>query len=72
MKKKWESGRNNKKRGEWREIKLEWEGKRVEVAEGYFCPNRVILEAIKSVGLVLQYRGIFVPFNKLEEGKGGG
>ena len=36
-----------------REIKLEQEEKGVEVAYGYFCLDWVILEAIKSGGLVL-------------------
>ena len=40
------------------------EKKGVDVAEGYFCPDQVILEAIKSGGLVLQYWGIFVPFDQ--------
>ena len=36
--------------------KIRMRGKKgVDVAEEYFCPDQVILEAIKSGGLVLQY-----------------
>ena len=52
-----ESGRKNKKKKKVKEGKYNQNGrgKWGEVAEGHFCLDQVILEAIKSGRLVLQY-----------------